>query len=166
LAGRPFLFPEAKPMMLSILLSAALLAQTPAAGQASRPTPAAAPKPQGAFEFTTDIGAFIVVVKADQAAAFDAAMTKLKQTLNGDKDTTRRALATSWRVLKSAEKPTDDTLLYVWLIEPAAKDVSYDPIELMKTSAPADVQALADQLRGAIVSLTRVGLTEVAKITR
>jgi hypothetical protein len=154
--------------IISILL-AALLAQTPppaTAGQTPAQTPPAAPKPQGDFEFTTEIGAFVVVVKADQVAAFDAAMTKLKQTLNADKDTARRALASAWRVLKSSEKPTNDTVLYIWLIEPAAKDVSYDPIALMKASAPGEVQTVADQLRGAIVSLTRVGMTEIGKIAR
>lgn len=75
-------------------------------------TPAGKPAvtPQGPYEFTTDIGAFLIVVKAEKAAAFEATLAKLKQafalnTASAD----RKRQAAGWRVLKSSETPTPTT---------------------------------------------------------
>lgn len=134
-------------------------------------TPQAPPKPpvapvvvQGPYEFATELGAFIVIVKADKAASFDAAMTRLRQVFLATNDKDRKAQATGWRVLKSSEDATDGSITYLWLIDPVAKGASYDPIAILKQIAPADVQPVYDQLQPSIVSITRVGLKELLKM--
>lgn len=156
--------------MGSLLLTALLMtpplqtAQTPQ--QPATPA-AAADKPaaeQGPYELVDDLGVFVIVVKADKAPAFDAAMARVRQAFTATDDKARKAQATGWRVLKSTEKPADDAIMYLWLIDPVAKATSYDPIAILKELSPADVQPVFDQLQSAIVSITRVGLKELLKM--
>lgn len=110
----PFLFVESSvKILLPVLIAASLAQQQPP--PKLQPLPIAAPKPSatapaGPYEFTTDIGAFLIVVRADKAPVFDAAMAKLKQafavtTASAD----RKRQAAGWRVLKSSETPTPTT---------------------------------------------------------
>lgn len=152
--------------MIASLSFALLLLQTP---QTPPKPPVAAPAPvpapvQGPYEFATDIGAFVVVVKSDKAASFDAAMSRLKQVLLTTTDKDRKAQATGWRVLKSSEEASDGAITYLWLIDPVAKAASYDPIAILKQISPVDVQPVYDQLQASIVSITRVGLKELLKM--
>lgn len=141
---------------------ALLLLQTPQTPP--KPPAPAPPVVQGPYQLATDIGVFIIVVKADKAASFDAAMGKLKQVLTATTDKDRKAQAAGWRVMKSSEDATDGAITYLWLIDPASKTASYDPIEILKALSPADVQPVYDQLQAAIVSITRVGLKELLKM--
>jgi hypothetical protein len=112
----------------------------------------------------SDIGVFVIVVKADKAPGFDAAMARLKAALAASKDPNRRTQAAGWRVFKSAEPPVDGNLTYFFFIDPAVKQVSYDPITIMRETLPAEVQTVFDQLKAAWVSATRIGLTEVVRM--
>lgn len=148
-------------MIVAIPL-ALLLLQTPQTPQVP-PKPPAAPV-QGPYEFATELGAFIVVVKADKAASFDTAMARLKQVFVTTTDKDRKAQSAGWRVLKSTEDATEGSITYIWLIDPVAKTASYDPIAILKQISPADVQPIYDQLQSSIVSITRVGLKELLKM--
>jgi hypothetical protein len=157
--------------MGSLLLATWLLTSPLQTAQTPPPqskTPAAVPaeKPaeQGPYELVDDLGVFVIVVKADKAPAFDAAMARLRQAFTATTDKARKAQATGWRVLKSTEKPADDAIMYLWVIDPVAKATSYDPIAILKELSPADVQPVFDQLQSAIVSITRVGLKELLKM--
>lgn len=150
------------PLSLVLLLTspqaqAAAAPQTPAAAKTEAPA-------QGPYEFATDLGAFVIVVKADKAPAFDAAMSRLRQAIAAGNDKNRKLQATGWRVLKSAEAPVDGAITYLWLIDPVVKTASYDPIAILKELSPADVQPVFDQLKSAVTSMTRVGLTELLKM--
>jgi hypothetical protein len=159
----------ALPLALLFLLSQspqkppAQTPQTPVPPKPAVATPVP-PRPQGPYEFTTDLGAFLIVVKADKAPSFDAAMTKLKQVIAAGSNKDRKAQATGWRVLKSSEDPTDGAITYLWLIDPVAKTTSYYPIDILKELSPVDVQPGDDQLQASIVSITRVGLKELLKM--
>ena len=152
------------------------------------------PAVQGPYEFTSDIGVFLIVVRADKAVAFDAAMAKLKLAFAATTASNeRKRQASGWRVLKSTELaapvvvtppaasaipgaapavvPTapvapvgPPTIAYLFLIEPVSKKSSYDWIEILRELSPNEVQPTYDQLKGAIVSATRIGLTELLKM--
>lgn len=148
--------------MIASMSFALLLLQTPQTPP--KPPVAVAVPVQGPYEFATDTGVFVVVVKLDKAASFDAAMSRLKQVLLTTTDKDRKAQAAGWRVLKSSEEATDGAITYLWLIDPVAKAASYDPIAILKQISPADVQPVYDQLQASIVSITRVGLKELLKM--
>lgn len=156
----------ALPLALLILLPQTPPPQTAQTPVAPKPpvTAPVPPRPQGPYEFTTDLGAFLIVVKSDKAASFDAAMARLKQVIAAGSNKDLKAQATGWRVLKSAEDATAGTITYLWLIDPVAKTTSYDPIVILKELSPADVQPVYDQLQASIASITRVGLRELLKM--
>jgi hypothetical protein len=154
------------PLIVSLLLT-----QTPPQTPPQTPVPpkpgvttGAPTRPQEPYELATDLGAFLIVVNSDKAASFDAAMARLKAVIAASSSKERKAQATGWRVLKSSEDPTDGAITYIWLIEPASKTTSYDPIAIMKELSPADVQPVYDQLQASIVSITRIGLKELLKM--
>ena len=148
---------------LVLLMFAPQTPQTPAPPKPAVTAPVP-PRPQGPYEFTTDLGAFLIVVKADKAASFDGAMARLKAAIAASTSRDRKAQAVGWRVLKSSEDATDGAITYLWLIDPIAKTTSYDPIVILKELSPADVQPVYDQLQASIVSITRVGLKELLKM--
>lgn len=144
---------------------------------------------QGPYEFTSDLGAFLIVVKADKAALFDAAMAKLKLAFTqSTASATRKQQASGWRIFKSMETATDvtaaipatpatattpaiaavpasaGTITYLFLIDPVVKKTSYDPIEILRELLPNEVQAVYDQLKDGWVSATRIGLTELMRM--
>jgi hypothetical protein len=144
---------------------------------------------QGPYEFTSDIGVFVIVVRADKAPAFEAAMAKLKTAFAASAATVaRKQQASGWRVLKSTETPTPSTpaipavaatattpavaavpagpglITYIFLIDPVSKKASYDPIEILRELLPDDVQSVYDQLKDSWVSATRIGLTELMRM--
>lgn len=136
-----------------------------ASQQAAPTTPKAPEVVQAPYEFTSDVGAFLFVVKADKTAAFEGALAKLRQALTQPSATAARKLQGSgWRVMKSTEKPTDGAVTYLFLIDPVSKKASYDPIEIVRESLPNDVQAVFDQLTESVVSATRIGLKELMRM--
>lgn len=143
-----------------------LVAVLGAAPQQAPPTAPKTPEPvQAPYEFTSDIGAFFMVVKADKASAFEGALAKLRQALTQPSaSAARKQQAAGWRVMKSTEKPTDGAITYLFLIDPVVKKANYDPIEIMRESVPNDVQAVFDQLSESIVSATRIGLKELMRM--
>jgi hypothetical protein len=146
--------------------------QTPAVPGATPAVPV-----QGDYELVSEIGAFLIVVKADKVAAFEGAMTKLKQAFAATTTpATRKQQASGWRVLKSLEKPTGavaatptvpasaGTVTYLFLIDPVVKKMSYDPIEIMRELLPNEMQAAYDQLKDSWVSATRIGLQDLLRM--
>jgi hypothetical protein len=153
-------------------------AQTPPATQTPA-VPGAAPAVpvQGDYEFVSEIGAFLIVVKADKVTAFEGAMTKLKQAFSvATAPATRKQQASGWRVFKSTEKPTGalaatatapataGTVTYLFFIDPVVKKVSYDPIEIMRELLPNEMQSVYDQLKDSWVSATRIGLQDLMRL--
>lgn len=160
------------------------------AGTAQTPqTPATVAPVQGPYEFTSDLGAFLIVVNADKAPAFDAAMARLKQAFaQTTASATRKQQASGWRIFKSIETATGvsaaipaapatatapavaavpasaGTITYLFLIDPVVKKTSYDPIEILRELLPNEVQAVYDQLKDGWVSATRIGLTELMRM--
>ena len=127
-------------------------------------TATAVTPPQAPYEFTSDLGAFLIIVKSEKAPMFESAMGRLRQALAQSTVAIRKQQAAGWRVLKSTEQPTDGNITYLFLIDPVVKQASYDPIEIIRELAPNDVQAVYDQLKDAWVSATRIGLKELMKM--
>ena len=150
--------------MIASLPLILVLLQTPQVPPKPAVTTPAPARPQEPYELNTDLGAFLIVVKSDKAGSFDGAMARLKQVIAASSNKDRKAQAAGWRVLKSSEEATDGAITYLWLIEPASKTTSYNPIDIVKELAPADVQPIYDQLQASIVSITRIGLKELLKM--
>lgn len=149
--------------VIILLALAAVLSSAPPQTPAT-PAPAAVAA-QGPWEFTSEVGAFLIVVKQDKATQFEAALQKLRAAFaQPTASSARKQQASGWRVLKSTEPVADGALTYLFLIEPVTPKLSYDPIALMRELMPADTQAVFDQLQDAWVSATRIGLKDLMRM--
>ena len=150
------------PLALALVLSQAPSQAPPPQAPA---TPAAAAATQGPWEFTSEVGAILVVVKQDKATQFEAALQKLRTAFaQPNTPSARKQQASGWRVLKSTETATDGALTYLFLIDPVTPKASYDPVAIMRELLPADTQAVFDQLQEAWVSATRIGLKDLLRM--
>jgi hypothetical protein len=128
------------------LLPAAAFAQTPPPQQpptqqppATQPaqTPAAPAQPAAPkVAFKTNAGLLLIQVKADQTAAFEEMMTKLKGSLSAATDPMLKQQA-SFKVYKSAEPGAGGNALYVLLADPAMPNTEYSFLDVInKTLTP------------------------------
>ena len=105
---------------------------TPPAQAPAAPAQPAAPK----VAFKTNAGLLLIQVKADQTAAFEEMMTKLKASLAASADPMLKQQA-SFKVYKSAEPGAGGNALYVLLADPAMPNTEYSFLDVInKTLTP------------------------------
>ena len=132
------------------LAPAALFAQTPPAQQpapqqppAQQP-PAQQPSPEqpasqqpGAQEpaapgtFKGEAGIIFNQIKQDQTAAFEETITRVKEALAKSTNPARKQQAAGWKVYRSPEGMGGNAL-YIFIIDPAAKDADYTAVGVFK----------------------------------
>jgi hypothetical protein len=125
----------------SILWTCALLlaiGSTPAFAQ-----DAAAAKPtEPKVTFTTDAGVLLANIKADQTAAFEELVTKLKAGAAKSSDAAIKAQVGSMKVFKASEPGTGGAALYVIFFDPATKGGEHELFNLLqKVLTPEELRA-------------------------
>jgi hypothetical protein len=135
---------------------------TPPAGQpAATQPPAAAAATEATFSGTT--GVLLVQVKAGQESAYESLITKLKESLAKNDKPERKAMAAGWKVYKSGE-PMSGNTLYVHIVDPVSPGQNYlETYKLISETFPAEVQDLYGKTKDAFVpgGLGRLNLTLV-----
>lgn len=130
------------------------------------PTPAATPAtpaptgPPADYLFTTAAGMLLFHVDPAKTADFDVVVARLIEAFKTTKSQSRQLQAANWKIYKSAEK-TPDSILYVFLFDPAIEKMSYDPLLYLAEVAPAEVQPLFERMKTAVLRVERLGLTKV-----
>jgi hypothetical protein len=117
--------------------------QTPTPQTPTTQTPATetvAPAPARAF--TGDAGLIFFPVKPDKTADFEKIMAKLKEALTASDDPVRRQQAAGWKVFKAVEPGPNNTVLYVFVVDPAVKATDYAFWKMMYDAFPAEAQQL------------------------
>ena len=107
---------------------------TPSAGQT-----ALAPQ---ARVFTGDVGILVNYVKSEKAADFEILIGKLKDALAKSERPDRRAQAAGWRVLKMTEPLPNGNVVYLFLLDPVAKDTDYSPSRILGEAFPEELADL------------------------
>jgi len=129
--------------------------QPPASPTASQPPAAAVPPPAvpSSRKFTSDLGIMFSVIKADKTTDFEAVLARVKEALAASQDPKRKQQALSWRVLKGLEAgPGPNTVVYVWLLDPAVKDVDYSITTILSEAFPNEAQDLWSKYTACFVS--------------
>jgi hypothetical protein len=141
----------------------------PAAQPAAQPAPqpAAQPAPAAAeATFSGSVGVLLVQVKAGQEAAYESLITKLKESLAKNEKPERKTMAAGWKVYKSGE-PMSGNTLYVHIVDPVSAGQNYlETYKLISETFPAEVQDLYGKTKDAFVpgGLGRLNLTLVAAL--
>jgi hypothetical protein len=102
--------------------------------------PEQAPAPTRVFG--ADAGMIINAIRADKTADFEMVIAKVKETLQRSDNPQRKAQAASWRVFRGVEAGPNNSVLYVFWIDPPVKDADYTVARILSEGFPAEVQAL------------------------
>lgn len=136
-------------------------AAEPAAQPAAQPAPAAVES-----TFTGSVGVLLVQVKAGQELAYESLIAKLKESLAKNEKPERKAMATGWKVYKSGE-PASGNTMYVHIVDPVSPGQNYlETYKLISETFPAEVQDLYGKTKDAFVTggLGRLNLTLVSAL--
>ncbi len=132
--------------------------QTPPPAQ----TPAPAAQAPDQMKFSTDATLILMQVAVDNAADFELVMNKLKEALAKSDKPERKAQAAHWQVFKADTPPNNGLALYVMVLNPVTKDMTYDPMKILQESGVQgdELQGLYTKLSGALKGMNLVGLNK------
>jgi hypothetical protein len=102
--------------------------------------PAQAPAPTRVF--AADAGMIINTIKADKTADFEMVVGRIKEALQKSENADRKAQAASWRLFRVLEPGPNNSVLYVFWIDPPVKGADYTVSKILNEAFPAEVQAL------------------------
>jgi hypothetical protein len=135
-------------ILMSVVAASSLYAQEPAAP--AEPAAEAQATPPNARLFSHDAGLFLVFIKPDKTADYEAVMGRLKEALAASENPVRKQQAASWKIFKSADPAGAGNVLYVITVDPAVKGADYDVVNILSEAFPAEAQALYNQYVGAL----------------
>jgi len=144
--------------------------QTPAGAAAPPGTQAAVPPPPPAVpasrKFTSDAGIMFSVIKPEKTADFEAVMARVKEALGKSQDPKRKQQSLSWRVFKATEAGPGGNIVYIWFLDPPAKDNEYVITEILTEAFPNEAQDLWAKYVACFVSgQTMLNLTQVLNMS-
>jgi pyruvate/2-oxoglutarate dehydrogenase complex dihydrolipoamide acyltransferase (E2) component len=113
--------------------------QTPAPAQV--PT-APMPAVPASRMFTAESGVMFSLILPTKTADFEAVLARVKEALTKSQDPKRKQQALGWRVLKGVEPGPGGNIVYMWLFEPAVKDVEYSITSILTEAFPNEAQDL------------------------
>lgn len=119
----------------------------------AQPAAGVAPPVQGRA-FTGSTGLIFNAVRAERVADFERALAYFVAALEKSTDAGVRAQAKGWRIMKAAEPGPNNTVLYVFLIDPTVPkaDYSLGPILAEAYPDPAELQQIWKLYTSAVTS--------------
>lgn len=118
-------------------------AQVPAAPGARTGPVAPTTSATAVRAFTGTAGLIFNTVRSDKAADFERLIAEVRAALEGSKDPAIQAMAKGWRFYKAAEPGPGNSVLYVFVIEPAVPGEDYGLGRIL-SAASTDVVALQE----------------------
>jgi hypothetical protein len=128
--------------------------QIPTAQPPAAPGPAAAQPPAvpSTRKFTADAGMIFNVIKPDKTADFEAVLARVKEALGKSQDPKRKQQALSWRVFKGLEAGPGGNVVYIFFMDPAAKEEDYSVTTILTEAFPNEAQDLWSKYTACFVS--------------
>lgn len=135
---------------LSGLLLAGAILMLPAFSQGHRAVQAQGQK----LTFDGDAVVWMMTVKPDKTADFEAVMAALKDALAKSPAPEAKAQAAGWKVVKSGRPQPDGTIVYAHIINPVVKDADYGVMANIYAvvTDPAEQKVLYDKYAGAFAA--------------
>jgi hypothetical protein len=149
-------------------MSVAMLTCVPVAWASDAQQPPAQPQPQQQQapaperKFTSSVGMFINVIKADKVQAFETFVKRLHEAMAKTDKEDRKKQAAGWRVFKSTQPDAQGNVVYLFLIDPTA-DVDYTITRIMVDVFPREeVNAIYETIKDAWVTQSMLNLDLLA----
>ena len=117
------------------------------AGQAPPQTAQpAAPPPR---VFASDAGMILNTIKPDKTSDFEQIVERVKAALVQSSDGMRKQQAAGWRVYKALEPGANNSVLYVFWLNPVVKGADYTVSKILYEAFPQEAQELYQKFSGA-----------------
>ncbi len=123
--------------LVALGLMAGLSVPGVASAQAQQAQPAQQGQAPSARMFTSDAGMILNFIKPDKTADFEDVIAKLKAAFQKSDKPERKQQAASWKVFRSPE-PAGSNVLYVFIFDPAVKNVDYTVSNILAEAYPPD----------------------------
>ena len=101
--------------------------------------------------FGSDAGMILNTIKPEKTADFEIVIERLKAALSASTDPVRKQQAAGWKVFKALEPGGNNTVLYVFWINPAVKGADYTVSKILSEAFPNEVADLYQKFSGAFV---------------
>ncbi len=150
---------------LSGMLLAGAILVLPAFSQGHGAVQAQAQK----LTFDGDAVVWMVTVKPDKTADFEAVMASLKDALTKSSNPDAKAQAAGWKVVKSGRPQPDGTIVYAHIINPVVKGADYGVMANIYAvvTDPAEQTALFNKYRDSFgANLMQVPLNNVLDFSK
>lgn len=137
--------------LVAMTLAGASTATAQNATPAQPATPAQAEKPAEPPRFTLSGDAALVtmLIKSDRTADFEFVLNKLKEALAKSENPQRRQQAAGWKVFKANTPGPNNTVAYMFRIDPVIKGAEYDITMLIAEVFPVEVQEIFQKYKDA-----------------
>ena len=100
---------------------------------------------QAARTFSSTSGMMLNYVNSANTADFEAVMQKLAEALQTSESADRNRQAEGWKVYRAQEPGPNNSVLYVWFIDPTVSGADYAVSQILNEAFPGEVQALYEQ---------------------
>ena len=97
---------------------------------------------QAARTFSGGAGMMLNYIKPSATADFEAVMSKLGEALQASDNAERGQQARGWKIYKAQEPGPNNSILYVWFIDPAVPGADYAVSAILNEAFPTEVQSL------------------------
>ena len=103
---------------------------------------------QAARTFSGGTGMMLNYVDASKTSDFEAVMRKLAEGLQNSENPVRNQQAEGWKVYRAQEPGPQNSVLYVWFMDPAVSGADYAVSQILNEAFPGEVQALYETFNG------------------
>ncbi len=157
----------ARGLLAVLLVPAAASAQSPSPAAVPQAPPVSSPAPAQpgvpvpapppvARTFTAQAGLLFNTVRPERVKDFETFLSHLKFALDNATSPSVQAQAKGWRIFKAGEPGPNNTVLYVFVLDPAIKDADYGLGRILADAYP-DTAQLTDIWRLYTGSVTSGG---------
>ena len=121
----------------------------------SAPVPApsnvVAPPPMGRV-FAAEQGLIFNAIRPEKVADFEMVVAKLRSALADSQDPVRKQQGTGWKVYKAAEPGPNNSVLYVFVMDPVVKGADYGVAKILAEAYPDEIMTLYRMYSGAFAT--------------
>ena len=97
---------------------------------------------QAARTFSGGTAMMLNYIKPEATDDFEAVMTKLGEALQASDNSERGQQAAGWKIYRAQEAGPNNSVLYVWFIDPVVRDADYAVSQILNEAFPTEVQGL------------------------
>jgi hypothetical protein len=126
------------------------------------PAPVVPPTPLGARVFTATSGLIFNTVRPDRVVDFEMVIGYLQAAFDRTTDARVREQAKGWRVFKATEPGPNNTVLYVFVIDPTVPGADYGLGRILADAYPDQIEKIWSLYTGSLApSASLLNLTPV-----